>query len=182
MKRKVPDSKPLLGFIKRNRRTLRTCVTFFLCLGGFGGMLIWVLGNDSAGMVWLQRAFADATSFVLRVLGRHTSVNGITIVSERFLLHVIPACTGTFPAVAFLSAVLAYPARWSAKLIGAALGIAAMGIINVIRLTSLFYVGVYLPSLFDQVHLLVWQSLIIVSLLLLWLFWAEKAERVHGKR
>jgi hypothetical protein len=50
-------------------------------------------------------------------------------------------------------------------------------IINEVRLISLFYIGIYAPAIFDTTHLLVWQSLMILFALGLWLLWAYKYVR-----
>jgi archaeosortase B (VPXXXP-CTERM-specific) len=132
-------------------------------------------------MVSLQRGLANTTSFVLRLLGNDTRVEGIRVISNRFTLDIIPACTGLFVLGAFLSAVIAFPVRWRAKVIGLVLGIAAICILNIVRLASLFYVGVYWPRFFDYAHLVVWQTLVIAISVLLWLAWAAKVGNARKK-
>ena len=103
-----------------------------------------------------------------------------TIWSNTFYLKVIPACTGVYPLSVYLSGVIAYPSGWSAKLVGVLLGIGGGFTLNIVRLVSLFYIGVYFHNVLDEFHLLVWQSLVIVFTLLLWLFWARKVARAPG--
>jgi len=74
--------------------------------------------------------------------------------------------------------VLAYPCTMSEKGIGIALGIVVLFVLNLVRTVSLFLVGTYLPSVFDTVHYVVWQSLMILLAIGVWLFWMEKMIRV----
>ena len=57
---------------------------------------------------------------------------------------------------------------------GIALGILVLYALNLVRTVSLFLVGTYFPGLFDTAHYIVWQSLMILLAIGLWLFWVEK--------
>jgi exosortase/archaeosortase family protein len=74
----------------------------------------------------------------------------------------------------FLAAVLAFPASWRSRLLGLGLGILAIQVVNLIRVVALFLTGTYFPSLFDASHTVVWQTLVILSGVLLWIFWANR--------
>jgi exosortase/archaeosortase family protein len=152
---------------------------FLAFLSGLAVLIMWLMGSESA-MASLQNGIAHVANFVLNLLGNRTWVIGHTITSSRFSITVVTACTGLFMTAVFLSAVIAYPARFIAKLIGLALGIVGIFTVNIVRLVSLFYIGVYWPSFLDQAHLLVWPSLLIVFSLFLWLFWAGKV--THAPR
>jgi hypothetical protein len=39
---------------------------------------------------------------------------------------------------------------------------------------ALFLTGAYFPALFDASHTVVWQTLVILSGMLLWIFWASR--------
>jgi exosortase H (IPTLxxWG-CTERM-specific) len=173
--RKKTALQGLAEAARRHRIVIRSCAVFLLCLASCAVILTWIVDDGSRAMVSLQRALAHATSFVLGVFGNHTVVDGISVTSERFTLHVIPGCTALFVLGAFFSAVVAFPTRWRPRIMGFVLGLGTVCVLNIVRLTSLFYVGVYLPQFFDYAHLLVWQSVMIVSLLALWLAWSGRA-------
>ncbi len=137
--------------------------------------LVWVLSTDRATAI-VRRMFAVATSAVLNVLGNHTAAQGTDIVSSGFGISVVTACTGLFVTGLFLAAVAAFPASWRARLAGAGIGLAGLFVLNVFRLASLYYVGLYWPSALDVIHQLVWQSLVIAFAVALWLLWAGRAE------
>ncbi len=153
---------------------------FALLLAAVSLGISLLMGRDGA-MRALQSILAGISSLVINALGGGTHVVGNTIASDRFALSVVTACTGLFTSAVFTVAVLAYPTGLIAKAIGIGVGISGIFVINIIRLVSLFYIGVHLPWLFDRAHLLIWQSLVIVFALFLWLAWARKVTNVARK-
>jgi exosortase/archaeosortase family protein len=140
------------------------------------GLLIVLLGDDRA--TWaLRRVFAVATSALLNALGNATVVRDADILSSGFGISVVTACTGLFVTGLFLAAVAAFPASWRAKLVGAGIGLVALFAVNVVRLASLYYVGVYWRSALEPIHQLVWQSLVIAFAVSLWLLWAGRVSK-----
>jgi len=121
----------------------------------------------------LPPLIAKLTGFLVSLFGTEAVVSGITVSSATFSVEIISACTGVFPTIIFISAVLAYPCKLKGKLIGIGLGIPTIFLVNLVRMVSLFYVGVYLPQIFEATHLLFWQSLMIIAAVLLWLFWVQ---------
>jgi len=140
------------------------------------GLLIVLLGDDRA--TWaIRRVFAVVTSVLLNALGNATVVRDADILSSSFGISVVTACTGLFVTGLFLAAVAAFPASWRAKLAGAGIGLAALFAVNVIRLASLYYVGMYWRSALEPIHQLVWQSLVIAFAVSLWLLWAGRVSK-----
>ncbi len=139
-------------------------------------LLIMVLGNERATLA-VRRVFAVTTSVLLNALGNVTAASGTDIVSNGFGISVVTACTGLFVTGLFLIAVAAFPTTWRAKLVGASAGLATLFVVNVVRLTSLYYVGTYWRSALEPIHQLVWQSLVIAVAVSLWLLWAGRATK-----
>ncbi len=133
-----------------------------------------VLASSRTAMATIQRALAGLTSGILNLLGQSTSVIETTVQSHLFGINVVAACTGVFLTGLYLVAVAVLPTRWRAKLVGAGIGIAGIFVVNLVRLVSLYFVGVYWPNILDPVHQLVWQSLVIVLAVALWLWWAGR--------
>jgi len=155
--------------IVRQRRIWITALT----VAGAAALLIWLAGHETA-MGAIQRVLAQITSGALNLFGHRTVVIGSSVTSAQFGITVVTACTGLFTTGLFLIAVLAYPTGWRSKLIGAAVGVGGIFAINVIRLVSLYYIGVHLPGFLDSAHQLIWQSLLIVFAVALWLLWAGR--------
>lgn len=138
------------------------------------GLLIALAMNEHA-MGGLQLAYAAAANSVLHLLGHSTQIAGNVVGTGDFGITVVTACTGLFTTALYLVAVALFPTTWMRKLAGVGLGIGGIAILNVVRLVSLYYVGVHWPSALDVVHQLVWQSLLIAFAVALWLLWAGRA-------
>ncbi len=152
---------------------LRKWIPALLGAAGMLSVLIIIAGNETV-MNGIQRALALISSGILNVLGQDTIVIGTTVQSSIFGISVVTACTGVFITGLFLIAVIALPARWISKLIGAGIGIGGIFLVNIVRLVSLYFIGVHWPGFLDQAHQLIWQSLLIVIAVALWLLWAGR--------
>jgi exosortase H (IPTLxxWG-CTERM-specific) len=74
--------------------------------------------------------------------------------------------------------MLAFPATWRHRLVGIVVGTAAVQLLNVVRVVSLFYLGQWNQQVFEWAHLCVWQALIMLDVLIVWVIWV----RVAGRR
>jgi exosortase/archaeosortase family protein len=123
------------------------------------------------------RGWANVSAAVLNVFGENAKVYGSAISSPRFSVNIKKGCDAVQPTVLFICAVLASPvARWS-KLPGLALGILFLMIMNLVRVLSLFYIGIYWNSAFEIMHHDVWQAAFIILSILAWAAWALWAVR-----
>ena len=155
------------------RSLMKTWIPSILAAAGMLVGLIILAGNETA-MNGIQRSLALISSGILNLFGQHTVVIGTTVQSSVFGISVVTACTGIFITGLFLIAVVALPVRWTAKLIGAGIGIGGIFLVNIVRLVSLYFIGVNWPGFLDQAHQLIWQSLLIVIAVALWLLWAGR--------
>jgi len=160
----VPAKKPLV---------LKQWVPALLGAAGMLTVLIIMAGNETV-MNGIQRSLAMISSGILNLFGQNTIVAGTTVQSSVFGITVVTACTGVFITGLFLIAVIAFPARWTSKIIGAGIGIVGIFLVNIVRLVSLYFIGVHWPGFLDQAHQLIWQSLLIVIAVALWLLWAGR--------
>jgi exosortase/archaeosortase family protein len=89
-------------------------------------------------------------------------------------VNIRNGCNGVEAMLIFLAAVLAFPASWKARVAGLVLGILAIQVVNLIRVVALFLTGVYFPSIFNASHTVIWQTIVILFGVLLWIFWANR--------
>jgi exosortase H (IPTLxxWG-CTERM-specific) len=158
---------------RRYRREIRFLTLFMLLLGGSFSLLAWNPVND--GFVEpLTGAIAKVGGVTLNLLGQEVTRTGTVLRGPRFAVSIHNGCNGVEAMVIFLAAVLAFPAAWPARLGGLALGIVVIQLVNLVRVVALYLTGVYLPTLFDASHTVVWQTLVILSAVLLWMFWASR--------
>lgn len=148
----------------------------------------WVILAASLGLAlaiyygFLGSAWVDAvaqwtaqwTSHALNLIGTSTHVRGTILASDSFAVNVVAECTAVGPLVLFIGAVIAYPASYSAKALGVALGLVILTVFNLVRIVSLFLIGAAYPEYLEIAHLLVWQTAIILLAIVLWLVWVEK--------
>lgn len=117
---------------------------------------------------------AHEARLALNLLGENASVHGLVLASSRFSVAIYNGCNGLEAILIFTAGVLAFPAPWPRKLAGVALGLLAIQVINVVRIVSLFYIGAFFPAAFSASHVYVWQSLVIVLAVVLWVVWVRR--------
>ncbi len=158
---------------KRYRQEIRFLVLFVLLLGGSFTLIAWNPVNDHViepftGLV------ARASGAVLEAIGQGTTMQGTVIRSSRFAVNIRNGCNGVEAMVIYFAAVLAFPAPWRSRVLGVVFGFAAIQLVNLVRVVALFLTGVYLPKLFDSSHTVIWQTIVILAGVLLWILWANR--------
>ncbi len=91
--------------------------------------------------------------------------------SNGFAISIERGCNGIEAMIVLTAAVLAFPSTWKQKLVGLAIGFVAIQGLNVVRIISLFYLGQWSHTAFEWFHLYIWQALIILDALVVWLIW-----------
>ena len=141
-------------------------------LGGSVALYFQLFG--SAFIDSISELTAESSAFTLNLFGADVRTSGTIVASDRFAYNIVAECTAIGPLILFLGAVVAYPAKLGSKATGALLGLLIIGGLNVVRLVSLFYIGTYAPQRLDIFHLLIWQGVMILSVVMLWLFWVRR--------
>ena len=90
-----------------------------------------------------------------------------------FGVSIEPGCNGIEACIVLFAAVLAFPSSWRHKMIGLALGFVAVQGLNVVRVISLFYLGQWNTAVFNFAHEYLWQALIMLDVLVVWLLWVR---------
>lgn len=124
---------------------------------------------------------AEVSGALLAVFGQDITVTDASISSPRFSVNIIRGCDAVEPIALYVCAVLAFPLPFLKKLPGMIAGALVLSILNLVRIVSLFLIGVYSPRVFALTHIDVWQALFIffaVLLWILWLLWATRSQVV----
>ena len=103
--------------------------------------------------------------------------NVIQSTRNGFGVAIQPGCNGVEACIILIAAILAFPAPWRPKLAGLAIGILAVQAVNVLRIVSLFYLGQWNMQWFEFAHLYLWQALIMLDVLVVWLLWVRYLAR-----
>lgn len=117
---------------------------------------------------------AHESKVALNLFGEGATVREQVLSSPRFSVVIYNGCNGLEAILIFASGVLAFPAPWRKKVVGLLLGFLAIQVANIVRVVSLFYVGIFKPAWFSAAHVFVWQSIIIVLGVVLWLLWVNR--------
>ena len=123
------------------------------------------LAAISAGLVTLFDPDVVASGKVIR-----STANGFAVAIEA-------GCNGVEATIVLCAAILAFPAPWRYKVLGLVIGIAAVQLLNVVRVISLFYIGQWNRDAFEWAHQYVWQALIMLDVLVVWLIWVRRIPR-----
>ena len=92
-----------------------------------------------------------------------------------FRMTVENDCNGAWAHLILLAGVLAYAAPWRAKLWGIVATQPILFVPNILRVVSLFMIGVGAPRLFRATHVYAWQLVMIGLALALFAAWAGRA-------
>lgn len=124
---------------------------------------------------WTNALAAIATSIVT-LFDHDVVASGKVIRSgvNGFAVSIEAGCNGIEATLVLLAAILAYPAPWRYRCIGLGIGVVAVQALNVIRVISLFYIGQWSFRVFEWAHLYVWQALIMLDVLVVWLVWVRR--------
>ncbi|MGH9399921.1 MAG: exosortase H [Thermoanaerobaculia bacterium] len=132
--------------------------------------------NDRV-IVPFTAGIASASAAILRVIGEPIAVNGTSISGGGFGVNIENGCNGIEAALLFVSAVLAFPATRRSRLLGAVAGLAAIQVVNLVRVVSLFWIGRHYPGFFQSSHTVVWQSVVVLFGVVLFFLWAARQPR-----
>jgi exosortase H (IPTLxxWG-CTERM-specific) len=121
---------------------------------------------------WTQ-FLATLSSSIVRLFDSHAIASGIILRDSQsgFAVSIQPGCNGIEAIIVLIAAILAYPSPKEAKFYGIILGFIAIQSLNVIRIISLFYLGQWNQTVFEWAHQYVWQALIMLDVLLVFIIW-----------
>lgn len=151
---------------------VRFFVLFFVVMAG-----LFVLELLPAGQAFvvepLTVALTHSSAFLIELFGRELLVDGIVMVDSvtGFAVQIAAGCNGVEAMILLAAAIAAFPAPWRYKLMGLGMGLVSIQALNLVRIVSLFYLGIWHRPAFEWAHLYVWQALIMLDTLLVWMVW-----------
>jgi exosortase/archaeosortase family protein len=137
--------------------------------------VVWTLGLfGTMRLAWFE---AHAVLPLTQIQGR---------VAERWFgtsplpIEVTLACSGADALALCAGAILAYPARWNARIGGAAGGIGLVLLLNTIRIGTLGR-AVAAPAWFEALHVYIWPALLTLAIAGYVFAWMRLADTSHAK-
>ena len=128
-----------------------------------------VIEPFTASLAWIS-------STLMKVFDDNVQAQGVIIRSldHPFAVKIAAGCNGVEATIILFAAILAFPATWKHKALGFLLGFLAIHVANLARIITLFYIGQWNEEVFEWAHLYIWQALILLDVIIVWLLWVRK--------
>ena len=117
----------------------------------------------------------------LNLFGSNVLIKGDVLSNSKFVINVKAGCDGVAPMILYWTTIAVFPMKWKYKWKGLLYGTIFLFILNIIRIISLFLAGVYVRSIFDFLHVEVWQIIFIAMTIFVWLYWYKWAQQMSAK-
>lgn len=126
---------------------------------------------------------AEVSSWIIHLFDGSTISYGKIIqnASGTFRVSIERGCNGVEAVIILISAIIAFPAPWKHRLVGLVLGFFAIQALNLVRIVSLFFLGLWSPVWFEFFHVYLWQALIVLDALIVFLVWLRYLPRTGRK-
>ncbi len=173
---------PRVGPQSARRPALRFGLTFMLLAGTLSLAYAYSYPPGSALATWFQRyleAYAQAAGALLSLLDPSVHVQGAQILG-RYPLWIVKDCDAMEVKILFTAAVLAFPSTWRSKAFGVIVGVFALFVANLVRIATLYFVGVHAPDSFESAHREIWPLILVgtaLGLFAIWVRWAGRPDR-----
>lgn len=136
--------------------------------------LITIEAVDKHFVMPFTAALARISGGALNLIGEPVRVDDTVIAGSRFAVDIRGGCNGLEAVVFVCAAMLAFHAPLRKRVIGALAAALILETLNVIRIASLYLLGVYHRSIFETFHLAVWQTLMFGAAVFLFLIWTSR--------
>lgn len=157
----VHAKRPVLGFV----------LLFGVLMGAFYAVTFIPYFNHDVIPAYM-RLNARTSVAIINLFGEGAKARGTAVSSSRFSVDIRHGCDAVAPSALFIAAVLAFPGSMRSKVPGILVGTLVLAAINIIRIVTLFYTGIYFPRAFEAMHVDVWQPIFILLALVFWVIWA----------
>jgi exosortase H (IPTLxxWG-CTERM-specific) len=128
---------------------------------------------DAHVIVPFTRAITSVSGAVLNVIGQHVAVSG-TIISGAFAVDIRNGCNGIEAVVFVCAAMFAFDAPLRSRILGVLAAASILEALNIVRIVSLYLIGLRRPEIFETAHLAIWQTLMFAAAVFLFLIWTSR--------
>ncbi len=151
--------KPVLKFAGS---FLLACLIFYLLTN-----MSWF----SAFRTPLLNMYSGISAAILNIFGFGVSASGPILSSADFSVSIEEGCDAIAPSILYAISVAIFPMSWNVRWKGLVFGLLAITVLNLIRIITLYLTGIYVPSLFEFMHVDFWQAIFIVFTVGIWIYW-----------
>ncbi len=138
---------------------------------------------QNAFIIPFTAGIAAISASLIQSLDPQVVAEGVIIFNPEtnFGVAIRSGCNGVEAVIILVAALLAFPrAPWLYRLKGIIIGSITIQALNLVRIISLFYLGQWHRPAFDWAHLYVWEVLIMLDVLLVFLFWLHYLPKRHA--
>jgi exosortase/archaeosortase family protein len=133
-------------------------------------------GRARAFINGFLHAYAASAGVVLRAFDPSVRVAGQEIAGA-FAMRIVQTCDAMDVTILLVSAVVSWKAPIGRRLLAALVGVLALAVLNLLRICSLYLIGMLRPSLFEAAHLDVWPVVILVVTVAFFLLFTSSEQR-----
>lgn len=156
--------------LDRNKRFL---LLFFVFLVAGWAIIAAPPVNDHVIVPYTQW-ITGVSGSILEMIGQDVRVEGTMIFSSGFAVNIENGCNGVEAMLLVIAAIGAFPAGPMSRISGILAGAVAIQLLNFVRIVTLFLLGRYYESVFQLFHTAVWQILIVLAGVVIFLVWSAK--------
>jgi len=120
------------------------------------------------------------SGWLIQLFGGQVHMRGNILSIPGFAVQVLDMCNGVEATIILWAAMLAFPAPWGYKARGLLIGTLSVHALNILRIISLLYLGAYQREWFDFVHWYVWDALIMLDIVVVFLAWIRLMPLYEG--
>lgn len=158
------------------RPVVRAVVIFAVVMGGYYALDFTPFFGSQIRQ-WYLEQIASTTAGILNLLGHDATTYGTSIRSSQFSVKIVRGCDALEPVAAFVAAVFASPVAFRLMVPGVLVGVVSLLTINLLRIVSLYFIGIHFRAAFDMMHYEFWQAVFIVLAIAAWAIWVQWATR-----
>ncbi|MCP5425152.1 MAG: exosortase H [Gammaproteobacteria bacterium] len=161
---------------------MRRFLALFLLIGliAYGVAYLSVVREHVIGPFTM--GITHVSGWIISSFGGQVSIRDNILTIPGFSVQILDMCNGVEATIMLWAAILAFPAPWSYRLKGLAIGALSVHTLNILRIISLVYLGEYNREWFDWVHWYLWDTLIMADILIVFLIWIRLSAPVEPDR
>ena len=129
---------------------------------------------DRSVVTPFSRGVAATSTAVLNLFGQHAVQLGTVIQGDRFAVDIKNGCNGLEALLLVICAIGSFPAPAIKRLWGVLAAAMTLQAVNIVRVVSLFIIGRDHPAVFEAAHVTVWQSLMFLVSIGLFVLWSSR--------
>lgn len=133
----------------------------------------YALVLDSRWFESYLKVLAMISGWVLGLFGTEVRIFGTGITGSDFAIAVAQGCDAIQVCSLLAAAVLAFPVAWKARFRGLVIGVALLQALNILRIVTLYWIGVFFPDVFEYAHEVIWPGTLIVVTVVTWILWVR---------